>query len=828
MPLLSADCISINLLKINFYSFGYYLSFQIPVKKISIQIKIGFLMILAVVLLSATGYLSYRNLSSIVNSIQVDLKPDLRMSSIRDISMDLEKAQNSIRIYTSTHNTLDLKPYYTIISNIDEKMSRLRSECLKDSVVLQQTDTIGKLIEENIVIWNQLLYLHNNQTVVEDLKQLSVKLDSSSVQASKYEKNILKRVFSSSNKNRFNEKEVISNLREIEQQDSITKERLTRRESKLAVTSTEIKEQFYDLITKIENEISVLINTKALAANKLATRTYIWLAMFSVSGTLLAILVMFIIIRYVRKTHVYQIALKSSKEEAEKLSRTKEVFMANMSHEIRTPVTAISGFTEQLLHEPFDENTTRAIKIIKSSSDHLARIINDILDFSKLQNGKLSLEKVHFNILQIFEDVYAMFEKQALRNNTRLSYTISQDTPPVLLGDPYRLKQILLNLVSNSVKFTKNGTVHFKVNCIKKEQTEIELILEVIDTGIGIDESKIDFIFEDFTQEEMSTTRKYGGTGLGLSIVKKLIELHNGSIVCVSKKNQGTKISCNITYLEGDEKLVRKEVEPPLFIPEEIKNLKILIVDDEEYNRLLFKTIFDRWNIRYNEAENGMEALEILKSERYDLLFMDARMPGIDGLKATQFIRQEMKILDSEMPVICISAAAVNEDWQKYQKAGMNAFLPKPFTEEMLLTTILSVIKDYEPVVIVESAGEKLIKSDSPEKINLQNLYHISGGDEKFVKQMLIAFIDSTKKGLNEMQEAVISGQLDSVTEMAHKMLPPARHVGASYLCKVLKEIQENIQKMADLRTIEILTDKSLVEFDNVSELIKEHIAKIS
>jgi len=828
LPLLSADCISINLLKINFYSFGYYLFFQIPVKKISIQIKIGFLMILAVVLLSATGYLSYRNLSSIVNSIQVDLKPDLRMSSIRDISMDLEKAQNSIRIYTSTHNTQDLKPYYTIISNIDEKMSRLRSECLKDSVVLQQTDTIGKLIEENIVIWNQLLYLHNNQTVVEDLKQLSVKLDSSSVQSSKYEKNILKRVFSSGSKNRFNEKEVISNLREIEQQDSITKERLTRRESKLAVTSTEIKEQFYDLITKIENEISVLINTKALAANKLATRTYTWLAMFSVSGTLLAILVMFITIRYVRKTHVYQIALKSSKEEAEKLSRTKEVFMANMSHEIRTPVTAISGFTEQLLHEPFDENTTRALKIIKSSSDHLARIINDILDFSKLQNGKLSLEKVHFTILQIFEDVYAMFEKQALRNNTGLSYNISQDTPPVLLGDPYRLKQILLNLVSNSVKFTKNGTVHFNVNCIKKEQTKIELILEVIDTGIGIDESKIDFIFEDFTQEEMSTTRKYGGTGLGLSIVKKLIELHNGSLVCLSKKNQGTTISCKIPYLEGDEKLVRKDIEPPLFIPEEIKNLKILIVDDEEYNRLLFKTIFDRWKIKYSEAENGMEALEILKSERYNLLFMDARMPGIDGLKATQFIRQEMKILDSEMPVICISAAAVNEDWQKYQLAGMNAFLPKPFTEEMLLTTILSVIKDYEPDATVVSAGEKLIKSDSPEKINLQNLYHISGGDEKFVKQMLIAFIDSTRKGLNEMREAVISGQLDSVAEMAHKMLPPARHVGASYLCKLLKEIQENIQKMADLRAIEMLTDKSLVEFDNVSELIKEHIAKIS
>ncbi len=456
--------------------------------------------------------------------------------------------------------------------------------------------------------------------------------------------------------------------------------------------------------------------------------------MFSVSGTLLAILVMFIIVRYVRKTHLYQIALQSSKDEAEKLARTKELFMANMSHEIRTPVTAISGFTEQLLHEPLDENTTRTVKIIKSSSDHLANIINDILDFSKLQNGKLALEKVHFAIVEILEDVCTLFEKQSLRNNTRLSYSISPDTPHVLLGDPYRLKQILINLVSNAVKFTRNGKVHFSVNSVRKESERIELILEVIDTGIGIEESKINFIFEDFTQEEMSTTRKYGGTGLGLSIVKKLIELHNGTIDCVSRKNHGTKITCHIPYLSGDEKLIRKDAEVPLMIPEEIRNLKVLIVDDEEYNRLLFKTILERWKVRYHEASNGMEALEMLKSDHYDLLFMDARMPGIDGLKATQFIRNEMNIPESEMPVICISAAAVNEDWQKYRNAGMNAILPKPFTEEMLLTSILSVIKDYKSPPAVEMVKEGNAGRDGHDKINLQNLYHISGGDESVCK----------------------------------------------------------------------------------------------
>ena len=796
-------------------------------KRISIQTKIGILMILAVVLLSATGYLSYRNLSSIVSSIQVDVKPELRLLSIREISMDLEKAQNSIRIYTTTNDTQDLQPYYTIISNIDEKVSKLRSECLNDPVVLLQTDTISKLIEKNIVIWNELLYLHNNHTVVEYLKQLSVRLDSSSVEARNSEKNILKRVFSSTNKNKLNEAEIISDLKEIQQQDSITKERLTRRESKLAATSSEIKEQFYDLITKIENEISELIKSKALAANKLAAKTYIWLGMFSVSGTLLAILVMLIIIRYVRKTHVYQIALQNSKDETEKLARTKELFMANMSHEIRTPVTAISGFTEQLLHEPFDETTTRTLKIIKSSSDHLANIINDILDFSKLQNGKLALEKVHFSIVQILEDVYALFERQSIRNNTRLSYSISPDTPQVLLGDPYRLKQIMINLVSNSVKFTKNGKVHFSVTSIKKQSDEIELVMEFIDTGIGIDESKINFIFEDFTQEEMSTTRKYGGTGLGLSIVKKLIELHSGSIDCISRKNQGTKITCHVPYLIGDEKQIKRDVEPPLYIPEEIRNLKILIVDDEEYNRLLFKTILDRWKIKYSEAVNGMEALEMLKSDRYDLLFMDARMPGIDGLKATQFIRTEMKITESEMPVICISAASVNEDWEKYQKAGMNAFLPKPFTEEMLLTTVLSVIKDYAPVSKADTVNEEKVKFSGSEKISLHNLYHISGGDEKFVKQMLVSFIDSTEKGLNDMQDAAKSGRLESIAELAHKMLPPCRHIGASDLCNLLKKIEETSKKNAETVEIEKLVSELLMEFETIGGLIKEQISKI-
>jgi signal transduction histidine kinase/DNA-binding NarL/FixJ family response regulator len=803
---------------------------KLPLRKISIQIKIGLLMILAVSLLSATGYLSYRNLSSIVSSIQVDLKPDARLLTIRDISMDLEKAQNSIRIYSSTHDTVDLRPYYSITSGLNKKVANLQAQCLNDSVLRHQTDTIGRLIENNILIWNQLLFLNNSYTYVQDLKQLSGKLDSSSTEDRKNQNNILNRVFSRTTKNRLTENEILLHLKEIERQDSLTKVRLTARETKLAITSTEIKVKFYDLITRIENEISDIVSRKAVSADKLAAKTYVGLAMFSISGTLLAILVMFIIIRYVRKTQIYQVALKHSRDEAENLAKTKELFMANMSHEIRTPVTAITGFTEQLLHDSKDEGTRQTLKIIKSSSDHLARIINDILDFSKLQNGKLSLEKVHFPINQISEEVYSLFEKQALKNNTTLSFSISPDVPPTLLGDPYRLKQILINLVSNAVKFTRNGKVHFSLNCGDSNTDGFKLVMQVTDTGIGIDESKIDYIFEDFTQEEMSTTRKYGGTGLGLSIVKKLVELHEGSLECVSRKNQGTKITCYLPYNEGDEKLVKKDTESQLFIPEEVRDLKILVVDDEEYNRLLFKTILTRWKLAYNEASNGMEALELLKTNRFDLVFMDARMPGIDGIKATQFIRKEMNIGKSEMPVICISAAPVEEDRQKFQEAGMNAFLSKPFTEEMLLSIILSVIKDYMPARETDIPLKKdnhIKNNDIAEKINLNNLYHISGGDEQFIKQMLIAFLESTEKGLNEIREASKSGNSAVIADHAHKLIPPCRHIGASELTDTLRKIEECIQKKEDERVLSPIIEDSFSEFDAVRGQIRNHLSKI-
>jgi CheY-like chemotaxis protein len=326
----------------------------------------------------------------------------------------------------------------------------------------------------------------------------------------------------------------------------------------------------------------------------------------------------------------------------------------------------------------------------------------------------------------------------------------------------------------------------------------------------------------------MSTTRKFGGTGLGLSIVKKLVELQNGTIDCSSRKNVGTHITCHIPYLTGDENQVKSDAVPPLYVPDEMKDLKILIVDDEEYNRLLFKTILKRWNIKFEEAVNGADAIDKVKNDHFDLVFMDARMPGIDGLGATRFIREELKISSSQTQIICISAASLNDDWQLYEEAGMNAFLEKPFTEEMLMTTILAVMEDASKAVTGNDEGEITDRDNFNGKINLQNLIHISGGDIQFTKQMLVTFLETTTRGLQEMNEALASGQGNEIADLAHKMLPPCRHLGAADMCNNLRNIEDAARSNGETAIIEPLVGECFREFESIRDFINSEIAKIS
>lgn len=792
--------------------------------KISLQVKIGMLMTLAILIISATGYLSFRSLSSIVSSIQVKSKPDMRLIIIREISSDLEKAENSVRMFIHTRKQKDIVPYYSTIALFDSKIERLHDASLKDTVLLNQIDTISKLMEENIVNWNLMLTLYHNDSVDNYIRKLSTRMAVAASNDKNNEGSILRRVFGKKTQNTLDQNKIIQDLNTIERQDSIKNTRLLAAEAHLATTGNEIRERFYILISKMEEEVNNSLKINARAADKLALQTYRWLAGFTILGSLLVIMVLIIVTRYVRKSRDYQKALIKSKEETEKLAQMREQFMANMSHEIRTPVNAIYGFSEQLLYRSFDDKNRQILQIIKSSADHLVKLVNDILDFSKLQAGKIVLEPVHFEIKKAFEEVQLLFETRAAEKNTRLYHSISESAPPVLYGDSYRLKQILFNLVGNSVKFTKEGEIHFSVDIQKQSPDGFNMILKVSDTGIGIRQDMQNKVFEDFTQEEIDTSKKYGGTGLGLSIVKKLVELHRGSISLESKKNKGTLITCIMPYAKGNAKQMPAFI-PILQIPDQFKKLKILIVDDEQYNRLLFKTILDRWKVQYDEAGDGQTAIGLVKTNRYDMVFMDIRMPQLDGLMSTVFIRKELKRSEAELPVIGISATHTAEDIQKYRKVGMNTFLTKPFTEKMLLDVMSSLLKDDNsepaPAVLLE-----LPVLDH--EIDLSDLYHLANHDKPFIRIMLAQFIESTERGLKEIVESVEKGEVKKAADTAHKISAPCIHVGAKMLYSYLKSIEKYNSQNDSLSELKKLSVDSNKEFDIIKNFLQSHLLKMS
>jgi signal transduction histidine kinase/HPt (histidine-containing phosphotransfer) domain-containing protein/ActR/RegA family two-component response regulator len=792
--------------------------------KISLQAKIGMLMTLAILIISATGYLSFRSLSSIVSSIQVKSKPDMRLIIIREITSDLEKAENSVRMFIHTRNQKDIAPYYSTIALFDSKVERLHDASLKDTVFLNQIDTISKLMEENIVNWNLMLTLYHNDSVDNYIRKLSTRMAVAASNDKNNEGSILRRVFGKKTLTSLDQNKIIRDLNTIERQDSIKNTQLLTAEAHLAKTGNEIRERFYMLISKMEEEVNHSLKNNALAADKLALQTYRWLAGFTILGSLLVIMVLIIVARYVRRSRDYQKALIKSKEETEKLAQMREQFMANMSHEIRTPVNAIYGFSEQLLHRSFDDKNRQILQIIKSSADHLVKLVNDILDFSKLQAGKIVLEPGHFEIKKAFEEVQLLFETRAVEKNTRLYHTISESTPPVLFGDSYRLKQILFNLVGNSVKFTKEGEIHFSVDIQKQSADGFNLILKVSDTGIGIRQDMQHKVFDDFTQEETDTSKKYGGTGLGLSIVKKLVELHHGSISLESKKNKGTLITCIMPYTKGNVKQLPALI-PVLQIPGQFRKLKILIVDDEEYNRLLFKTILDRWRVQYDEAGDGQTAIDLVKTNRYNMVFMDIRMPQLDGLMSTVFIRKELKRTEEELPVIGISATHTAEDIQKYRSAGMNTFLSKPFTEKMLLEVMSSLLIDDHsepaPAVLEE---EPAMDPD----VDLSDLYHLANHDKPFIRIMLAQFIESTERGLKEIVESVEKGEVKNAADTAHKISAPCKHVGAKLLYSYLKSIEKYNGRNDGLSELIKLSADSNKEFEIIKNFLQAHLMKMS
>ena len=379
--------------------------------------------------------------------------------------------------------------------------------------------------------------------------------------------------------------------------------------------------------------------------------------------------------------------LKAAKAQSDQALIAKERFLANITHELRTPLSSIIGLTTLLEETDLNNEQTEYFGNIKSSSNHLLSIINDLLEFSKIGSGKFQFEKKEFSVRNTISRIEGLLNIEIKKRNLDFISLIEPEVPSKVIGDEFRLNQILINLIGNAIKFTPKGKVEARVSKKSEDENTVVLEFRINDTGIGISKDKLEVIFESFTQESSSTNRKYGGTGLGLTITRQLIELQNGKIHVESEKGVGSKF---IFYIPFDKKLTINQV-----IEKEIqlthKSFKVMIVDDNVLNLNLTKLILDRNNFKVSTFQDGLSAVESLKSEEYDIILLDLHMPEIDGFEISKMMREVEKNKTRKTPIVALTAAATTLEIQKCFDAGMDHYIVKPFKKEELITKLLTL-----------------------------------------------------------------------------------------------------------------------------------------
>ncbi|NCU03053.1 MAG: response regulator [Chitinophagaceae bacterium] len=481
--------------------------------------------------------------------------------------------------------------------------------------------------------------------------------------------------------------------------------------------------------------------------------------------------------------------LNLSEKKARDAAAVKENFLANMSHEIRTPLNAVLGFTNLLQRKELDKEAAGYVETIQHSGESLLKVVNDILDLSRIEAGMMRIETAPFSLRLIIHSVEAMFKPKLDEKKLHLQVMIDEQLPDILNGDATRLTQILVNLVGNAVKFTEKGTVTVTVNNKELNKNTVRLIIQVKDTGIGIDEEKLKTVFERFKQAEESVTRKYGGTGLGLAIVKDLVELQRGVITVNSQPGEGSIFTVELPYeVVTDNRFVTTAEKDNLISPVEWDHVRLLVAEDNAINQLLLRYLFDHKKLLYDVATNGREVIELLKKKKYDLVLMDIQMPEMDGYTATYEIRNTLKL---QIPVIAMTAHAMTGEREKCLQHGMNEYISKPIREELLFQLINKFIpvKDNDHLHVV---NDHTAKTEHYHYINLSYMKEVGMGNTAYEKKITEQFLSLLPNQLMQLQQYYIQGNSTEMKQTAHNMKTTISAMGLDALLEPLLSKLEN------------------------------------
>lgn len=517
--------------------------------------------------------------------------------------------------------------------------------------------------------------------------------------------------------------------------------------------------------------------------------------------------------------------LIKSREEAKKLAKTKQSFLANMSHEIRTPMNAIIGMANQLQKTNLNASQSSLLNIIQTASDNLLVIINDILDIAKIEDGKLAIHPVIFELQETIKESidtlqFKAEEKGILLRQGKFDLLIAR----YLKGDSNRLRQILLNFLSNAVKFTNKGSVTIECSLASTSMNSQWIEFKIIDTGIGMEASFLETIFDPFTQETTGNSKNNIGTGLGMYISKQLIELMQGSVSVQSTKHFGTTISFKLPFAIAQKPDTKNEELKTLINPNKLNQRKILIVDDNEMNRLVAEMIVQQNGAKTLHAENGQQAIEKLQNDIPDIILMDLQMPVMNGYEATHYIRN---ILKNPIPIIALTANAIKGERENCLEAGMNDYISKPFKEQDLIQSILSLISlnENEEARILELNGEN--KNDQL-PYDLSILLQISRNDHQFVNKMIQLFCDDLPFQIEQIKDAIAQENTQIIAAKAHRLKPSTTNLGMPAITQKLRQIESLAKHEKFTYHFVTLTNSCIEDLEKNRLLLLDYLSKNS
>lgn len=798
------------------------------------KLKKSYIIVLVLVLLLGfvlfVGTYSYTNISRVVSDIEAATISDGKLVQTKNLLREISQAENSVKTYSLTKNSTYLDQYYTSIHVADDMMNGLMdSDSGMTEVSQLDLNLLDSLITKKFEILNSYLDLQNDyrvgialDKVIQSIEKPSESTPEKDKEPTKHPnspRSFIKKLFPVKEKQK--EKVEINRIDEeikaIKSQEDRINQSMVGKEIDLIMKDKEVTQQIDSIIYDFELAENQRVSLRSEKAAKEIRIINQQITLLFVNAGVLVLFVLLLIVRYVRANNRFGIALEKAKTQAEQLAETKERFLNNMSHEIRTPMNAIAGFIKQLAKSPLNNQQKEQVEIISKSSDYLLHIVDEVLVFNKLQNKQAKVEIKGFELHELVKDLHKVLEPSARKKGIQFKTNIHSKVPKIIKTDPYKLNQVLINVIGNAIKFTTKGRVSLSVSQRPISANKVEINFLVEDTGIGMTKEQMERIFDEFEQAEVTTTRQFGGTGLGLSITKKIVQLLDGSITVDSQKGVGSSFDIIIPVEMGDEAdvFVLRESEDA---SKTLKDLSILVVDDEVYNRKLLLAILSKHSVNVTEAENGIEAFEEVKRNKYDVVLMDTRMPVLDGIEATKKIRACMDKIVATVPIIAISAAVSESDQATYKQVGMNGFLPKPFKESDLIRQIGTVTGQLKPL----PTGKVTPSLEANADLDFRHLSDLSNGDAHFFLDMLETFVQTITKGLASIQKSIDQSDIDMVAEHAHRIASPCKHLNANALYACLKKIENGIRN-------DEITMKEVTElYAEVKELAQQVLTKVN